>query len=80
MDIEANVHNLRTWKVEAGGSGIQGNPGLHGEFEAILGYVKPYLKRKQQHNKKQEIHDIHIITELWMKYQTISQNMTLNHI
>jgi hypothetical protein len=31
----------------AGGSQVQGQPGLHGEFQANLGYiVRPYFKKK----------------------------------
>ena len=33
-----------TWEMEAGGSGVQGHPWLHSEFEASLGYMRPCLK------------------------------------
>lgn len=29
--------------VEADGSGVQGQPGLHNHFEARLSYMRPYL-------------------------------------
>lgn len=31
--------------METGGSGIEGHPGLHGEFEDSLGYIRPCLKK-----------------------------------
>lgn len=33
------------WEVEAGRSGIQGHFWLHSEVEAILGYMRPCLKK-----------------------------------
>lgn len=39
--------NSSTQEVEAAGSGIQGHPWLHSEFESSLGYVKLCLKNKK---------------------------------
>lgn len=39
---------LCTWEVEAGGSDVQGHPWwLPSEFEAVLGYMRAYLKKKK---------------------------------
>jgi hypothetical protein len=38
--------------MEAGGSEVQGYPLLYGEFEASLGYRKPFLKLKKKILKK----------------------------
>lgn len=35
------------WEVEAEGSGVQGHPQLHSEFEASLGYIRSCLKKKK---------------------------------
>lgn len=47
-----------SWKVEAGGCGLQGHPQLPCEFEASLGYLNPCLRfintyiRKQTESKQ----------------------------
>lgn len=38
------TYTLSSWKVEAGGCGLQGHPQLPCEFEASLGYLNPCLK------------------------------------
>lgn len=38
------TYTLNSWKVEAGGCGLQGHPQLRCEFEASLGYLNPCLK------------------------------------
>lgn len=35
--------NSCTWEVEAGGTEVQGQPWL--QFEAILGYMRPWTKK-----------------------------------
>lgn len=35
-------------RYEAGGSGDEGQLGLHHEFEANLGYVRPCLKERRK--------------------------------
>lgn len=39
------VHNPSIWEVEAGRPVAEGQPKLQSEFEATLGYMKPYFKR-----------------------------------
>jgi hypothetical protein len=50
----ASLCNPSTWKVEVGGSGVQGYLYLDGEFKANLGYMRQYLititTTKQQQN------------------------------
>lgn len=52
------TYTLNSWKVEAGGCGLQGHPQLPCEFEASLGYLNPCLKlintniRKQTESKQ----------------------------
>lgn len=36
-------YNTNTWEAEAGGSRIQGQPQLHRELKASLGYMRPYF-------------------------------------
>lgn len=37
-----------------GGSGVQGHPLLHREFEASMDYIKPCLKSKTSNDKEKE--------------------------
>lgn len=46
------THNPSTKEAEAGGSGDQGQPSLHSEFEDILGTVKSCLKTSKQASKQ----------------------------
>lgn len=39
--------DLSTWKAEARGSGVQGQPQLLREFEASLGYMRFYKKQNK---------------------------------
>jgi hypothetical protein len=44
----AHSCNPSTQEAKAGGLRIWGQPGLHSEFQAILGYIaRPRLKQKQ---------------------------------
>jgi hypothetical protein len=44
--------NLSTWEAEAGGFPVQGQPGLHSEFQDNLSYItSPYLKFKKERKK-----------------------------
>lgn len=45
----AGVCNLSTQKAKAGGSGVQGHPWLHNEFEAIVSY-KIAAETKAEHS------------------------------
>lgn len=36
MDVVVNTNNPNSWKVEAGKSRVQGQPYMHGKFEASL--------------------------------------------
>lgn len=44
-NIQAHSCNASTWggAVDAGRSGVQGNPGLYSRFEANLGYMRNVL-------------------------------------
>lgn len=54
--------NPSTWQVVAGTSGVQGQPQLHTEYEASLGYetmtlfdtMRPLFKNKSKRNKKKQ--------------------------
>lgn len=48
------VHNPNTWKMEAGGSGIQGQPG----YES-LSQRKKYTKSKKEKKKTAGIGQLH---------------------
>jgi hypothetical protein len=39
------------WEVEARGSGVQGHPWLHIEFEVSLGYTTSCLKKENKQKK-----------------------------
>lgn len=41
-------------QVEAGGSGIQGYSSLLTQYEACLGYTRPYLTPTKQNNKAEK--------------------------
>lgn len=38
--VMAHACNPSTWEIEAEGSGVQGHPLLHSEFEAGLDYIR----------------------------------------
>lgn len=46
------VCNPRTGEVEAIGSEVQGHSRLFSEFEANLGYLRPYFKKQKQNKEK----------------------------
>lgn len=46
MVVMVFTFNLSTWKVEAGGSGFQGQFWLRDELEASLSYPRPCVKNK----------------------------------
>ena len=46
------VCNPRTGEVETRGSEVQGHSRLLSEFEANLGYLRPYLKKQKQNHEK----------------------------
>lgn len=43
------------WEVEAGGSGVEGHPQLHNEFETSQGNVRPCLKTDRQQKKQDPV-------------------------
>lgn len=45
-----SYYNLSVQKTEAG-RGIQSHPHLHGEFKAILGVTRPFLKKNNAPKK-----------------------------
>jgi hypothetical protein len=49
LGVVVHTCNPGTWEAEADGWSVQGQPGLHSEFEAKQGYTaSPYLKNKQK--------------------------------
>jgi hypothetical protein len=46
IDAAAHTCNLSTTEVEGGGLGVQCHYWLQSEFEIILGYKRPYWKKK----------------------------------
>jgi hypothetical protein len=46
-----HASNSSIQKAKAGGSHVQGQPGLYSEFQGSLGYVeRPYFKTNKQKN------------------------------
>lgn len=45
-DVVTHTCNPSIWEVEAGRSGVQGQPQLHREFKTYLGYRKPFKQTK----------------------------------
>lgn len=48
-------YNPSTSEMEVGGPGVQGQPWLHRQFEASLGYVRFCLKRAKTKVKNHQI-------------------------
>lgn len=46
LGVVTQIYNPQTWEVKAGRLGIQGQPQLHGDFEASLGFF--FLKEHLQ--------------------------------
>jgi hypothetical protein len=44
--VVENFCNSSTWEAEAAGLWVWGQPGLHSEYEASLGYIAKCLKKK----------------------------------
>jgi hypothetical protein len=44
----ANVCNLSTWTVEAGGSRAESHLGLYNKFKANLGFISQCLKERKE--------------------------------
>lgn len=44
--------NFSTWEVEAGESIVQDHSQLHSNFEASLGYVRPFSKDLRERERK----------------------------
>lgn len=42
--VGVRASNLSTWKIRAGGSGVQGHPRLYSKFEATVGCMRHCLK------------------------------------
>jgi hypothetical protein len=43
LGLGVHPYNPSTWEVEKGRSPVQGQPGLHSEFQVIRGYiVRPF--------------------------------------
>ena len=48
MDVCGGVPcNSSTWEVEARGSGVQGHPQIHSEFEASMNYLVTLFQEKK---------------------------------
>jgi hypothetical protein len=45
-------YNPSTWAAEVGGSGVQGQLGLHGKFQASLSYVVRTCSKTKQNGAK----------------------------
>jgi hypothetical protein len=57
LDMVVHTCNPNTWEAEAEGLRVQGQPGLHSEFKACLGYmVRPCLQRKWEKEKERNAH------------------------
>lgn len=52
------VCNHRTWELEAGGSGLQGDPQIHSEHEVILGYTTVDTTETKKIEKKSEVRKV----------------------
>lgn len=56
LDVVLHTCNLSSQEVEAAGSGVQGHPWLHKEFENNLGYMRLCLKKKKQNMQGIELY------------------------
>jgi hypothetical protein len=43
-----HTSNHCTQEIEAGGAGVEGQPGFHNEFQASLGYIARSCLKQQQ--------------------------------
>lgn len=43
----SDICNPSAQEVQAGGLGVQAHPQLHREFDASLGYKRPFIKKKK---------------------------------
>lgn len=58
MYVGVHACNLSTWELEPGGEEAEVHPVLHRQFEASLGYMRPWfllLERKKKRKRKKEI-------------------------
>jgi hypothetical protein len=53
----AYTYKLKNWKVQAGGTEVQGHPQLHSKFKVSLGYVRPDLNNNG--TEERNIRDMH---------------------
>lgn len=83
--VVAQIYNPQTWEVKAGRLGIQGQPQLHGDFEASLGFFfffKEHLqlirrKKGGRRGRRKEV-DIELIKRWPISVPT--RNAKENHI
>jgi hypothetical protein len=52
--VVAHTCNPSTWEAEAGRLQIWGQPELHSELEAILGYIETSCVKNKQNRMKQK--------------------------
>ena len=62
---DCSTYNLSTWKMEAGGSGVQGHPQLHMEFWVILNCLIDMAVGFPGHIVIQHIKDIALLNGLF---------------
>lgn len=54
LSVVANTR--KSWKTEVGGTGVQGQPQLHGEFEVSPWHRRPCLEKKKCENVFKRYH------------------------
>lgn len=54
VDNDGDACDPSTWEVKVEGSEVQGHSWAHREFEASLGFLRPYLKKQQITRLSQE--------------------------